>query len=56
MPFSDGRINLSALLFTHVHSPTQSIDYQGRTGGLMDYGDGRLKGTYQFNSKYRKHE
>lgn len=27
---------------------------QGRTGGIMDYGDGKLNGQYQFNSKYRK--
>jgi len=27
---------------------------QGKTGGLMDYGDGKLNGKYQFNSKYRK--
>lgn len=27
---------------------------QGRTGGIMDYGDGKLNGHYQFNSKYRK--
>mmetsp|Transcript_3966 Transcript_3966/g.7075 ORF Transcript_3966/g.7075 Transcript_3966/m.7075 type:complete len:759 (-) Transcript_3966:320-2596(-) len=27
---------------------------QGNTGGIMDYGDGKLDGHYQFNSKYRK--
>jgi len=27
---------------------------QGRTGGIMDYGDGKLNGEFQFNSKYRK--
>jgi len=27
---------------------------QGRTGGIMDYGDGKLNGIYQFNTKYRK--
>lgn len=27
---------------------------QGRTGGIMDYGDGKLNGEYQFNTKYRK--
>jgi hypothetical protein len=27
---------------------------QGRTGGIMDYGDGRLNGEYQFNTRYRK--
>merc|ERR1719218_589319 len=27
---------------------------QGRTGGIMDYGDGKLNGVYQFNTKYRK--
>jgi hypothetical protein len=29
---------------------------QGSTGGIMDYGDGTLDGTYQFNSQYRKTE
>merc|ERR1719240_318870 len=29
---------------------------QGQTGGLMDYGDGRLNGVYQFNTKHRKAE
>merc|ERR1719362_1169580 len=29
---------------------------EGRTGGIMDYGDGKLKGVYQFNTKYRKSE
>jgi len=28
----------------------------GRTGGIMDYGDGKLDGVYQFNTKYRKEE
>jgi hypothetical protein len=27
---------------------------QGKTGGVMDYGDGKLSGHYQFNTKYRK--
>lgn len=27
---------------------------QGRTGGVMDYGDGKLNGHYQFNSRFRK--
>ena len=27
---------------------------QGSTGGIMDYGDGKLSGIYQFNTKYRK--
>jgi len=31
-------------------------DGQGRTGGVMDYGDGKLNGHYQFNTKYRKTE
>jgi hypothetical protein len=31
-------------------------DGQGRTGGLMDYGNGKLDGEYQFNTKYRKNE
>ena len=31
-------------------------DGQGSTGGIMDYGDGKLNGNYQFNSKYRKGE
>eukprot|EP00457_Paulinella_chromatophora_P000440 gb/GEZN01000440.1/.p1 GENE.gb/GEZN01000440.1/~~gb/GEZN01000440.1/.p1 ORF type:complete len:1265 (+),score=120.97 gb/GEZN01000440.1/:56-3850(+) len=29
---------------------------QGRTGGIMDYGDGKLNGEYQFNTKYNKAE
>jgi hypothetical protein len=29
---------------------------QGKTGGIMDYGDGKLNGEYQFNTKYRKAE
>merc|ERR1712003_346541 len=29
---------------------------QGKTGGLMDYGDQRLNGVYQFNTKHRKAE
>ena len=28
----------------------------GRTGGIMDYGNGMLEGKYQFNTKYRKGE
>merc|ERR1719203_1161992 len=31
-------------------------DGQGSTGGIMDYGDGKLDGYYQFNTKYRKTE
>merc|ERR1719183_2269765 len=27
---------------------------QGRTGGVMDYGDGKLNGHYQFNTRFRK--
>lgn len=27
-----------------------------KTGGVMDYGNGKLNGHYQFNSKYRKKE
>lgn len=29
---------------------------QGKTGGIMDYGDGKLNGAYQFNTRYRKTE
>lgn len=29
---------------------------KGRTGGLMDYGDGTLNGNFQFNTQYRKEE
>ena len=29
-------------------------DGPSRTGGIMDYGDGKLNGVYQFNTKYRK--
>lgn len=31
-------------------------DGKGKTGGIMDYGDGKLNGQYQFNTKYRKRE
>jgi len=31
-------------------------DGQGKTGGVMDYGNGKLNGHYQFNTKYRKKE
>merc|ERR1719253_1150133 len=27
---------------------------KGKTGGIMDYGDGKKNGVYQFNTKYRK--
>jgi len=29
---------------------------QGKTGGIMDYGDGTLNGKFQFNSQFRKDE
>jgi hypothetical protein len=29
---------------------------RGTTGGIMDYGDGKLNGIYQFNTQYRKQE
>jgi hypothetical protein len=29
---------------------------QGSTGGIMDYGDGKLNGEYQFNTQYRREE
>eukprot|EP00808_Paulinella_micropora_P023459 g23646.t1 len=29
---------------------------QGRTGGIMDYGDGKLNGEYQFDTRFRKNE
>ena len=29
---------------------------QGKTGGIMDYGDGKYEGEYQFNTQYRKSE
>merc|ERR1719359_487269 len=29
---------------------------QGKTGGIMDYGDGKKNGVYQFNTKYRKEQ
>ena len=29
---------------------------QGKTGGIMDYGNGKYQGMYQFNTKYRKDE
>jgi len=28
----------------------------GNTGGIMDYGDGKLNGIYQFHTKYRKEQ
>ena len=28
----------------------------GRTGGIMDYGDGTLDGIFQFNTQYRRSE
>ena len=28
----------------------------GKTGGIMDYGDGKLNGVYQFNTEFRKAE
>eukprot|EP00929_Paragymnodinium_shiwhaense_P040601 TRINITY_DN2117_c0_g1_i10.p1 TRINITY_DN2117_c0_g1~~TRINITY_DN2117_c0_g1_i10.p1 ORF type:complete len:614 (+),score=101.69 TRINITY_DN2117_c0_g1_i10:163-2004(+) len=31
-------------------------DGQGQTGGIMDYGNGKLDGEFQFNTKYRKSE
>merc|ERR1740138_203031 len=37
--------------FDGAHSFEQG---QGRTGGIMDYGDGKLNGAYQFNTRYRK--
>eukprot|EP00913_Durusdinium_trenchii_P007285 g6847.t1 len=29
---------------------------KGKTGGIMDYGDGKLGGVYQFNTRYRRQE
>jgi len=29
---------------------------KGRTGGIMDYGNGKLNGKYQFNTRYRKNQ
>jgi len=29
---------------------------QGKTGGIMDYGDGKLDGVYQFNTRFRRQE
>jgi len=29
---------------------------QGKTGGIMDYGDGKLNGEYQFNTQYSHNE
>jgi hypothetical protein len=31
-------------------------DGQGKTGGIMDYGDGKLNGVYQFHTEYRKRQ
>eukprot|EP00501_MAST-03F_sp_TOSAG23-6_P001871 GSMAST32.ASY1.ANO1.1949.1 assembled CDS len=39
----------------HALSAQHSFEEgQGTTGGIMDYGDGRFEGAYQFNTKYRK--
>jgi len=32
------------------------VEGKGKTGGIMDYGDGKKDGHYQFNTKYRKKE
>lgn len=48
---------------TYAHELGHNLDAdhtfeegQGKTGGVMDYGDGKLDGHYQFNTKYRKAE
>jgi hypothetical protein len=54
-----------AFLCRSFHDPLRITDLQakhsfekgqGKTGGIMDYGDGKLKGAYQFYTKYRKAE
>lgn len=41
----------------HIFGASHSFEEgTGRTGGLMDYGDGRYNGEIQFNTKYRKEE
>lgn len=51
----------SWLTFAHELGHNFAADHsfeegQGKTGGVMDYGDGKLNGVYQFNSKYRKEQ
>jgi hypothetical protein len=51
--------SMSWLTFAHELGHNFGGDHsfeegQGRTGGIMDYGDGRLNGEYQFNTRYRK--
>eukprot|EP00929_Paragymnodinium_shiwhaense_P108076 TRINITY_DN743_c0_g1_i1.p1 TRINITY_DN743_c0_g1~~TRINITY_DN743_c0_g1_i1.p1 ORF type:complete len:613 (-),score=125.37 TRINITY_DN743_c0_g1_i1:136-1974(-) len=47
------------LIFAHEVGHNFGADHsfeegQGKTGGIMDYGDGKLDGEYQFNTQYRK--
>merc|ERR1712187_324011 len=51
--------SMSWLTFAHELGHNFGGDHsfeegQGKTGGIMDYGDGRLNGEYQFNTRYRK--
>lgn len=49
------------LTFAHELGHAFNADHsfeegEGKTGGIMDYGDGTLHGIYQFNEKYRRGE
>jgi len=49
------------LTFAHELGHNFNADHtfeegEGKTGGIMDYGDGKLNGVYQFNTRYRKGE
>merc|ERR1712232_680762 len=53
--------SMSWLTFAHELGHNFGGDHtfeegQGKTGGIMDYGDGKLNGEYQFNTQYRKSE
>jgi hypothetical protein len=53
------RNEMSWLIFAHELGHNFGGEHsfeegQGSTGGIMDYGDGKLNGEYQFNTKYRK--
>jgi len=53
--------DMSWVIFAHELGHNFGGDHsfeegQGRTGGIMDYGDGKLNGEYQFNTRYRKGE